>query len=178
VPRANGTAATAGVPSGVTISRSVFEGIGVLGKQSSALFISLACGVALLDSVLYSGPRAGVNIDDGFCGGHSIERSVLFDWVRESQCSRKRTPSPLPCAPSMHSRTCTAASLSCSSRSRTDKHMGQADVLHAAIWWQHPTVAAHRRELHSQRPEWEPRPWQPLSRYEVVAPVNAHESPP
>lgn len=59
VPRANGTAPEAGVPSGVTISRSVFEGIGVYGKQSSALFVSLACNVELSDSVLYSGPRAG-----------------------------------------------------------------------------------------------------------------------
>lgn len=59
VPRANGTADGAGVPTGIEISHSVFEGIGVCGKQSSALFVSLACGVSLRHSVLYSGPRAG-----------------------------------------------------------------------------------------------------------------------
>ncbi len=76
---------TAGVPTGVSITRSVFEGIGVLGKQSSALFISLACNVSLVSSVLYSGPRAGINIDDGFCGGHNVQDNVIFDWVRESE---------------------------------------------------------------------------------------------
>jgi hypothetical protein len=48
-------------PVGVTVARSVFEGIGVLGKQSSALFVSVACNVVLEDSVAFSGPRAGVN---------------------------------------------------------------------------------------------------------------------
>jgi len=79
------TTNTSAYPSRVTISRTLFEGVGVLGKQSSALFISLACGVTLEDSVLYSGPRAGVNINDGFCGGHVLQRNVIFDWVRETQ---------------------------------------------------------------------------------------------
>ena len=91
-PYANSTAAAptpgaapAAYPSGVTIRRALVEGVGVLGKQSSALFVSVACGVVLQDSVLYSGPRSGVNWNDGFCGGSRIEGSVLFDWVRETR---------------------------------------------------------------------------------------------
>jgi len=72
-------------PSNIAISESLFEGIGVLGKQTSALFVSVACNVSITNSVLYSGPRAGININDGFCGGHQITKSVIFDWVRETQ---------------------------------------------------------------------------------------------
>lgn len=72
-------------PVGVTIARTLFEGIGVLGKQSSALFVSVACNVTIEDSVAYSGPRSAVNINDGFCGGHNILRNVIFDFVRETQ---------------------------------------------------------------------------------------------
>jgi hypothetical protein len=88
---ANATPAAAGwggwgaYPVGVVVARSVFEGIGVLGKQSSALFVSVACNVTLEDSVAFSGPRAGINVNDGFCGGHAIQRNILFDWVRETQ---------------------------------------------------------------------------------------------
>jgi hypothetical protein len=60
---ANATPAAAGggwgaYPVGVTVARSVFEGVGVLGKQSSALFVSVACNVTMEDSVAFSGPRA------------------------------------------------------------------------------------------------------------------------
>lgn len=85
IPHANASDPAAAFPSGVTITRSLFEGIGVHGKQTSALFVSLACGVTLTDSVLFSGPRSGVNLNDGHCGGHVIQRNVVFDWVRETQ---------------------------------------------------------------------------------------------
>jgi hypothetical protein len=133
-PYANATAAAAAAaayPSGVRILRALVEGVGVLGKQSSALFVSVACGVVLQDSVLYScvggrearaarcsfpyphllhplpspppptttrrGPRAGVNLNDGFCGGSRIEGSVLFDWVRETRACGARRGSSSDC---------------------------------------------------------------------------------
>ena len=85
IPRADGVAANASYPDGVAIARAVAEGVGVLGKQTSALFVSLACRVSITDSVLFSGPRAGININDNFCGGHEVSRNVLADWVRETQ---------------------------------------------------------------------------------------------
>lgn len=86
VPYANRSTTTLPpYPQGVTISSTLFEGMGVYGKQSSALFVSGACNVVLQDSVLYSGPRAGVNINDGFCGGHELRNNVIFDWVKETQ---------------------------------------------------------------------------------------------
>ena len=85
LPRANASEPGAAYPAGVAITQSIFEGIGVLGKQTSALFVSVACNVSITGSVLFSGPRSGININDGFCGGLAIERNVIFDWVRETQ---------------------------------------------------------------------------------------------
>ncbi len=59
--------------------------LGVWGKQSSALFQAITCRTNFSSNVLYSGPRAGININDGFCGGHRIASNVLFNWVRETQ---------------------------------------------------------------------------------------------
>ncbi len=53
------------------------------------MFVSLACDVRIADSVLFSGPRAGINFNDGFCGGHAVESNVIFDWVRETQVGRE-----------------------------------------------------------------------------------------
>ena len=78
-------AADARFPDGVAIDRLVCSEVGVLAKQSSALFVALARNVSVSDSVLFNGPRAAINLNDGFGGGHSIEGSVIFNWVRETQ---------------------------------------------------------------------------------------------
>ena len=33
---------------------------------------------------MFNGPRAGINWDDGFGGGNTFERNLLFNWVRET----------------------------------------------------------------------------------------------
>jgi hypothetical protein len=78
-----------------------FHEIGVTGKQSAAWFSAVSCRTTFSGNVAYNGPRAGVNINDGFCHGHIIERNLLFNWVRETQdhgfVTWRDTPlSPLP----------------------------------------------------------------------------------
>ena len=51
---------------------------GVYGKQTSALFVAVSAGVRFTDNVLYDGPRAGVNINDGFGGGTSAQGQHRF----------------------------------------------------------------------------------------------------
>ena len=34
--------------------------------------------------VLFNGPRAGINWNDGAGGGNNISLNVLFNWVRET----------------------------------------------------------------------------------------------
>ena len=60
-------------------------GVGVHGKQTSALFSALTCRTRFAGNVAYNGPRAGVNLNDGFCGGHVLSSNLLFNWVRETQ---------------------------------------------------------------------------------------------
>ena len=71
-------------PSNITISSCHFGQTGVYGKQTSALFVAVSKGIHFVDNVLYDGPRAGVNINDGFGGGHKIARNVIFNQVLES----------------------------------------------------------------------------------------------
>jgi hypothetical protein len=82
VPRANASEEGAAFPEGVSITQSIFEGIGVLGKQTSALFVSVACNVSISGSVLFSGPRSGIN--------------VRFARGRGRRCASAPAPAPAP----------------------------------------------------------------------------------
>jgi len=72
-------------PEDTLIQGNHFHEIGIHGKQTSALFSALSCKTTFAENVLYNGPRAGVNLNDQFCHGHSIRDNLLFNWVRETQ---------------------------------------------------------------------------------------------
>ena len=61
----DGSHAKAEFPMNVTIERCHFGQTGVFGKQTSALFIAVSKRIIFRDNVLYDGPRAGININDG-----------------------------------------------------------------------------------------------------------------
>ena len=44
----------------------------------------MTANASVLDNVFFNGPRAGININDGFGGGHVISRNVGFNMVRET----------------------------------------------------------------------------------------------
>eukprot|EP01084_Bolivina_argentea_P194695 334094_1 len=69
----------------VYIDSNYMENIGVFGKQTSALFTSVAGGVSFTNNVAHSGPRAGINLNDGFYGSKIIDNNLIFNWVRETQ---------------------------------------------------------------------------------------------
>ena len=69
----------------IYIDSNYMDTIGVFGKQTSALFTSIAGGVYFTNNVLHSGPRAGININDGFYGNKIINNNLIFNWVRETQ---------------------------------------------------------------------------------------------
>merc|ERR1711933_544530 len=69
----------------IHIDSNYMELIGVYGKQTSALFTSIAGSVVFTNNVLHSGPRAGINLNDGFYGSKIIENNLIFNWVRETQ---------------------------------------------------------------------------------------------
>ena len=72
-------------PRDTTIVSNHFHGLGVWQKQSAALFQALSCRTNFSSNVAYNGPRAAININDGFCGSLRLESNVLFNWVRETQ---------------------------------------------------------------------------------------------
>lgn len=75
---------TANVPTNITITRCHFGQTGVYGKQTAALFVAVSRRVRFTDNVLYDGSRSGININDGFGGGHILARNVIFNQVLES----------------------------------------------------------------------------------------------
>ena len=79
------TGASPTYPRDTQVVSNHFHGLGVWGKQSAALFQAVTCRTNFSGNVGYNGPRAGVNINDGYCGGHRVEGNVLFNWVRETQ---------------------------------------------------------------------------------------------
>lgn len=72
-------------PEDTRIANNHFREIGIHGKQTSAIFSALSCRTLITGNVAYNGPRAGINLNDGFCHGHRIEENLLFNWVRETQ---------------------------------------------------------------------------------------------
>ena len=72
-------------PDKTIIDSNHIHDIGLIGKQTSALFSALTCRTTFINNILYNGPRAGININDQFCHGHNISNNLLFNWVRETQ---------------------------------------------------------------------------------------------
>ena len=66
-------------PRDTLITHNHIHGIGIWGKQSAALFHAVACRTTFTHNVAYNGPRAAINVNDGFCGGHRFEGNVLFN---------------------------------------------------------------------------------------------------
>ena len=75
---------TRGYPSGLTIQRNLMHEIGVWGKQTSCFFQGVSGRNDFVDNVCMNGPRAMVNINDGFLGLSRLEGNVLFNGCRES----------------------------------------------------------------------------------------------
>ena len=72
-------------PRGSKIIGNLMHEFGVFGKQIAAYGQCLASETQLVENVLFNGPRAGVNFNDGFGGGHLMERNLIFNMVRETK---------------------------------------------------------------------------------------------
>ena len=72
------------VPLNTTIEDCMFREIGIYEKQTSGVIQFLSARTTIRNSVFFNGPRAGINFNDGYHGGHSIDRCLMFNWVRET----------------------------------------------------------------------------------------------
>ena len=71
-------------PRGTKVIGNLVHEVGVFGKQVCAYVQSLACETHLTGNVFFNGPRAGININDGFGGGNVLENNLLFNFVRDT----------------------------------------------------------------------------------------------
>lgn len=78
----NGTSGT--YPEYNLIERNHMHDVGVFGKQTSGYIKAITHADTIRQNVIYNGPRAGVNFNDGFAGGEILERNLIFNMVRET----------------------------------------------------------------------------------------------
>ena len=78
----NGTTGT--YPAYNLIEMNHIHDIGVFGKQTSGYFKGIAHANTIRQNVIYNGPRAGINFNDGFAGGETLEGNLIFNMVRET----------------------------------------------------------------------------------------------
>ena len=71
-------------PRGTKIIGNLMHEVGVFGKEVSAYCQSVTSETQVVGNVMFNGPRAGINFNDGFGGGHLVERNLIFNMVRET----------------------------------------------------------------------------------------------
>ena len=76
--------ATQNYPALCVIHNNLIHNIGIFGKQTAGVFISMAAEITVSHNTIYRVPRAGICINDGTWGGHLIEYNDVFNTVRET----------------------------------------------------------------------------------------------
>ena len=66
------------------ILRNTAREIGLYEKQSSFFVQAKTSESRILGNVFFNGPRAGINMNDGFGGGDEIAHNLVFSTCRES----------------------------------------------------------------------------------------------
>lgn len=71
-------------PWGTVIAYNKVHELGAFQLQSSAWFTSKACLTRAEGNVLFNGPRAMINVNDGFGGGNNITGNSIYNTCRQS----------------------------------------------------------------------------------------------
>jgi hypothetical protein len=66
------------------ITANLFRNWGVWGKQTAAVYVSISRDNYVAGNVMYTGPRAGFNVNDGIGGGNVFEGNLGFGVVLQS----------------------------------------------------------------------------------------------
>lgn len=66
------------------VSHNRIHNIGLYGKQTAGVFISVAARITVSYNHIHNVPRAGICINDGTWGGHVIEYNDIHDTVQET----------------------------------------------------------------------------------------------
>jgi hypothetical protein len=71
-------------PAHTLIQSNVIHETGVYIKQSAPVLVAVSRSVTIIGNLIFNIPRAGVNINDGFYGNHTLSWNVMFNTVRET----------------------------------------------------------------------------------------------
>eukprot|EP00729_Bicosta_minor_P016444 gene16444-2166_t len=69
-------------PRGSKIIGNIVSEVGMWEKQSSAWFQAVTAQSQIHGNVFYNGPRAAINVNDGFGGGDDISNNLIFNMWR------------------------------------------------------------------------------------------------
>ena len=72
------------VPAGTTVTGNQASELGIYTKQSGFYYHAQSAAATITRNVLFNMPRAGININDGYAGGHVIDQNLCFNAVRET----------------------------------------------------------------------------------------------
>jgi len=75
---------TPNYPALCVIHNNLVRNIGLIGKQTAGVFVSMAAEIIVSHNTIYNIPRAGICLNDGTWGGHLIEYNDVFETVRET----------------------------------------------------------------------------------------------
>eukprot|EP00937_MAST-01D_sp_MAST-1D-sp2_P000871 g871.t1 len=85
LPRGFGPDGTGGEqPRYTRVVGNLAHHVGVWEKQSSFYFQAKSCQNEVSGNIVYDVPRAAVNFNDGFGGGSTVDRNLMFNTCRES----------------------------------------------------------------------------------------------
>jgi len=72
------------IPSSCIVHNNLIHDIGVFGKQVAGVFLSLSKENTISHNHIYNTPRAGICFNDGWHGGHIVEKNDLHNTVSET----------------------------------------------------------------------------------------------
>lgn len=71
-------------PEECKIDNNIMHNIGVYGKQTAGIFVSMSKRITMSHNTIYEVPRAAICINDGTWGGHIVENNDIWETVRET----------------------------------------------------------------------------------------------
>jgi len=71
-------------PRETSVLRNYVHEFGHYEKQSSMWFQAKACLTKIDSNIVFNGPRAAINFNDGFGGGTNVSQNLIFNQCRES----------------------------------------------------------------------------------------------
>lgn len=71
-------------PMACVVRNNIMRRIGLYGKQTAGVLISMSRRITVSHNTIYEVPRAAICINDGTWGGHVIEHNDIWETVRET----------------------------------------------------------------------------------------------